>query len=89
MASAVNALDIRERQNVWDGVVFTGELAKVPCESSSLFRMSTIHSLILWTLSVALSFAIVSWLNVFLASDPDRGIDGRPSSVRILKLPLV
>lgn len=91
MASAAGAIDVRDRQSVWDGVVFTGDLAKIPCEldcrithhwqSDNVLKPNTLCS--------ALCFAIVSWLNTFLVSDPDREVEGQPSSVRILKLPYV
>lgn len=41
MIAAVNAMEVKERQNVWDSVVFTGNLAKIPCEwPGILFRCS-------------------------------------------------
>jgi actin-related protein 9 len=91
MASAAGAIDVRDRQSVWDGVVFTGDLAKIPCEYKFpvTYRRSSEIVLNPNTLRSALCFAIVSWLNAFLVSDPDREVEGQPSSVRILKLPYV
>lgn len=82
MTLVMKNLEPTYRQVVWESIVFTGDLARIPCE----YRSGKVPKAKPDT-RTALPYAITSHLNLFLLSNPDRETDEQPNHYRILRMP--
>jgi hypothetical protein len=87
MAMAAQSVEAVNRQQVWDGLVFCGELAEIPCECP--WQCCFGRYAVVMTLSVlsALSLGIVSYLTPYLLTDEENESEIQPNRVRMLRIP--